>query len=503
MQQQDKPKETAQASPQEKPQASHYDGLRSFLAECEKLGEVKVIHNADWNLEIGALTEASCELIDEPPALMFDEIAGYPKGFRVLSIPAGSRVRMALALGLAPDTPKMEIVRQAAQRLKQAPPIPPKEVATGPVMQNVMRDNEVDLLRFPVLKSHREDGGRYIGTGCTFLNRDPETGYVNMGTYRMQVHEGNLLGIWQSPGQQGRLIAERYWKQGKACPVVATFGGDPLLFFLSHTKFPFGISELDRAGGMLGHPVEVIKGPLTGLPIPAHAEIAIEGEMPPPDQETRLEGPFGEWPGYYTVGSKGMADEQPVIRVKAIYYRDDPILLNMAPQWPGAPHHSVRFEGGILWQQLEAAGVPGIVGAYVHHMFLIVVAIKQQYAGHAKQAGMAVLGCSASARNGRFVVIVDEDIDPSNIDEVMWAMTTRVDPATDIEVVENCWATPLDPRMPPDRALNGPHTNSRAIYYAVRPWAWKDKFPPVNRIGKDQRDAMVRKYAGILPFPKR
>jgi len=495
--------EQQQKNAEQSAQENAYDGLRSFLARCETLGEVKLIRNADWNLEIGALTEAACELIDEPPALLFDEIAGYPQGFRVLSIPAGSRVRMALALGLAPDTPKMEIVRHAARRLKHAPPIPPKEVLTGPVMQNVMRDNEVDLFKFPVLKSHREDGGRYIGTGCTFLNRDPESGYVNMGTYRMQVHEGNLLGIWQSPGQQGRLIAERYWKQGKACPVVATFGGDPLLFFLSHTKFPFGMSELDRAGGMLGHPVEVIKGPLTGLPIPAHAEIAIEGEMPPPDVEMRLEGPFGEWPGYYTVGSKGMADEQPVIRVKAVYYRNDPILINMAPQWPGAPHHSVRFEGGILWEQLEAAGVPGIVGAYVHHMFLVVVAIKQQYAGHAKQAGMAVLGCAASARNGRFVVIVDEDIDPSNIDEVLWAMTTRVDPATDIEIVENCWATPLDPRMPPQQAANGPHTNSRAIYYAVRPWAWKDKFPPVNRIGKDQREAMVKKYSGVLPFPKR
>jgi UbiD family decarboxylase len=479
-----------------------YDGLRSFLKECEKQGEVKVIKNADWNLEIGALTETVSELIDEPPALMFDEIKDYPKGFRVLSIPTASRVRMAIALGLPPDTPKMEIVRHAAQRMKHAPPIPPKEVATGPVMQNVMRDNEVDLLKFPVPKSHRMDGGRYIGTGDCFINRDPETGYVNMGTYRMQVHEKNLLGIWQSPGQQGRLIAERYWKQGKACPVVATFGGDPLLFFLSYTKFPFGISELDRAGGMLGRPVEVIKGPLTGLPIPAHAEVVIEGEMLPPEVETRLEGPFGEWPGYYTVGSKGMADEQPVIRVKAIYYRNDPILLNMAPQWPGAPHHSVRFESGILWEQLEAVGVPGIVSTYVHNPFLVVVAIKQQYAGHAKQAGMAVLGSAASARNGRFVVIVDDDIDPSNMKEVIWAMTTRADPKTDIEIVESCWATPLDPRMPPEQTANGPFTNSRAVFYAVRPWAWKDKFPPVNRIDKDQRAAILKKYGDTFAFPR-
>src|SRR5436853_7494826 len=114
----------------------HYDGLRSFLAECEKLGEVTVIRAADWNREIGALTEMVSELIDEPPALLFDEINGYPKGFRVLSIPTASRVRMAIALGLAPDTPRMEIVRHAAQRIKHAPPIPPPEAAPGPLMAN-------------------------------------------------------------------------------------------------------------------------------------------------------------------------------------------------------------------------------------------------------------------------------------------------------------------------------------------------------------------------------
>ena len=483
--------------------AAEYDGLRSFLAECEMHGEVTVIKDADWNLEVGAITESVSELIDEPPALLFDELKGYPKGYRVLSIPTASRTRMALALGLPPDTPKMEIVRHAATRMKKVPPIPPREVETGPVMQNVMRDNECDVFKFPVLKSHRLDGGRYIGTGDSLINRDPESGYVNMGTYRMQAHEGNLLGLWMSPGQQGRIIAERYWKEGKPCPVVATFGGDPLVFFLSYTKFPFGMSELDRVGGMLGHPLDVIKGPITGLPIPAHAEIAIEGELMPPSVETRREGPFGEWPGYYTQGATGMSEEQPVIRIKAIYHRDNPILLNMAPQWPGAPHHSVRFEGGILWEQLEAAGVPGIVGTYVHHPMMIVVSIKQQYAGHAKQAGMAVLAAGTGARNGRFVVVVDEDIDPSNMDEVVWAMTTRVDPKDDIQIVDNCWASPLDPRMPPDVSANGPHVNSRAIFYAVRPWAWKDQFPKVNRIGRGEMADVVKKYSGILPFPKR
>ena len=259
-----------------------YDGLRTFLKKCEEHGEVKVVKGADWNLEIGALTESVSELIKEPPALLFDEIKDYPEGFRVLSIPTASRVRMALALGLPTDTPKMEIVRHAAVKMRNAAPMPPREVPTGPVMQNIMRDNEIDLSRFPVLKSHRLDGGRYIGTGDSLINRDPETGYVNVGTYRMQMHEGNLLGLWMSPGQQGRQICERYWKEGKACPVVAVFGADPVLYFLSYTKFPFGVSELDRVGGMLGHPLDVVIGPITGLPIPAHAEIAIEGEVPPP-----------------------------------------------------------------------------------------------------------------------------------------------------------------------------------------------------------------------------
>jgi len=482
---------------------SDYDGLRSFLAECERLGELRTITGADWNLEIGALTESTAELISEPPALLFDRIRGYPAGFRVLSLAVVSRVRTALALRLPTDTPKMELVRLASRKLKESPRIPPAVTASGPVLQNVMNDNDVDLFRFPALKSHRRDGGRYIGTGDTVIMRDPESGYVNVGTYRLQVHEKNLLGLWQSPGQQGRLIAERYWAQGKACPVAITLGGDPLVMMSSYTKFPWGVSELDVAGGILGHALEVIEGPLTGLPIPAHAEIALEGEIPPPDIESRDEGPFGEWTGYYSGGTIGTGEPQPVIRIKAVYHRDDPILVNMSPQWMGAPHQGVRISSGTLWDQLEAAGVPGIVGTYVHNSFLTAIAIRQQYAGHAKQVGMAAMGCSAIARLNRYVVVVDEDIDPSNLTEVMWAMTTRVDPATDIHIIEDCWSSSLDPRMPPEKSKNGPRTMARAIYFAVRPWEWRDRFPMVNRIDPDQREAVVEKFRDVLPFPPR
>jgi 4-hydroxy-3-polyprenylbenzoate decarboxylase len=315
------------------------------------------------------------------------------------------------------------------------------------------------------------------------------------------VHEKDLLGLWMSPGQQGREICQRYWSKGQSCPVVAVFGGDPVVFEASHAKLPFGVSELDLAGGLRGAPLDVIEGPLTGLPIPAYSEIAIEGEIPPPDVEARDEGPFGEWPGYYSGGTRGTELPQPVIRVKAVYYRDDPILTNQAPQWMGAPTHGIAQRSGVLWDQLEASGIRGITGVYFHTGYLIAIAIKQMYPGHAKQVGMGALSCVGGARNGRYVVIVDEDIDPTKLKEVVWAMQTRVDPATDIHLVEGCWGTPLDPRMPPEKRQSRDYTNSRAIFFAVRPYHWRDQFPKVARVERERMREVMDKFRGILPFP--
>src|SRR5205823_7555646 len=162
-----------------------------------------------------------------------------------------------------------------------------------------------------------------------------------------------------------------------------------------------GKSELDYPGGRPGGPRPGLRGPVTGLPIPAGAEIAIEGETPPVDDDGQDEGPFGEWPGYYSGGTRGTGEPQPVIRVKALYHRDNPMLINEAPLWPGAPKHGLPIAAGVLWDQLEAAGVQDIAGVGFHTSYMNVVAIKQRFAGHAKQAGHAVIACSSSARNGR------------------------------------------------------------------------------------------------------
>jgi UbiD family decarboxylase len=478
-----------------------FDDLRSFIAACQEVDRWHQIDGADWDLEIGALTEATAELIPEPPMLLFDRIKDYPPGYRVASLTLASYKRVALALGLPIDKPKLELVRLAARKIKGVQPIPPEEVTSSPLMENVLTGDAVDLLRFPTPRFHAQDGGRYIGTGDAIINRDPDSGFINVGTYRVQVHDRNRLGIWMSPGQHGRLICQAYWERGQACPVVATFGGDPLLFLASYQKIPWGKSELEFAGGLRERPLAVIPGPVTGLPIPAGAEIAIEGEIPPVEEDGAAEGPFGEWPGYYSGGTRGTGRPQPVIRVKALYFRDEPIIVNQAPMWPGAQPIGLPFGAGVLWDQLEAAGIQDIAGVYTYTSYLTVVAIRQRYAGHAKQVGHAALSCSSAARNGRYIVVVDEDIDPTDIKEVLWAMQTRVDPYRDIELVDGTWSTPLDPRMPPDKRASGDHTNSRAIFYAVRPWEWREKFPQVSRSERELRREVVEKYRDLLPFP--
>jgi len=478
-----------------------YTDFRSFIEEAKKISDYRIIESADWHAEIGALVESTAELVPQPPMLIFDKVKGYPAGYRVCSLPYAAYRRVALALGLPTDKSKLAILRMAARKVKNAEPIAPKEVSTAPLFENRLKGGDVNLLKFPALRFHENDGGRYFGPGGGLTNCDPDSRYVNTGTYRMQLHDRNTLGLWMSPGQNGRQICAKYWQQGKSCPVVASYGQHPLVFMPSYTKFPYGRSEMEISGGLIGRALEVVRGPVTGLPIPASSEIAIEGEIPPPSEEARPEGPFGEWPGYYSGGTTGTGENQPIIRVKAIYHRNDPILEDEAPLWPGAVKMDLHISAGVLWDQLESAGIQDIAGVYNHTSYLTVVSIKQKYAGHAKQAGTAALSCAAANRNGRYVVVVDEDIDPTNIKEVLWAMMTRVDPPTNIDIIEGCWSTPLDPRMPPEKRDNKDHTNGRAIFYAVRPFAWKEKFPKVSRSSRELRERTIAKFRNIIPFP--
>src|SRR6266849_5073807 len=468
--------------------APHAD-LREFLLRIEAAGELLRIPGAHWDLEMGTLAEIACHTKPEPPAILFEDVPGYPQGMRLLSGATNSSKRLAITLGLPVPNSPLDVVRSYRDRMKTHQPLPPRVVAKGAVLENIDRDGAIDLCKFPAPRLHELDGGRYIGTDDLVIMRDPEENWVNCGTYRVMVHDAKRVGVWMSPGKHGRQIREKYFKQGKPCPVLVSCGHDPLLFLAGGNELRFGLSEYDYAGGHRGEPFEVIESELYGLPLPAHAEIVLEGEMLPGD--VAPEGPFGEFTGYYAAGKS----EQPVIRVQRIYHRNDPILTMATPMRPPSDfsYSKCVMKAGMIWDEVERAGLSGVKGVWVHEpgcaRMFNVISIKQAYAGHAKQAALLAASCQSGSYLGRFVVVVDDDVDPANLNEVLWAMCTRCDPDEDIDILRRTWSGPLDPRLP-----KGVTWNSRAVIDACRPFEMLKDFPPVVKASDELRERIVKKF---------
>ncbi len=453
------------------------EDLRSWLTHLEEEEHLtRVSERVHWNQELSGIVRRTYDLYgDASPALLFDNIEDYPEGFRILSGGANAYKRLAMVLGMPEPKDETELVKAFRKHMTtEFELIPPREVDTGPIFENVMRDDEVDLYKFPVPFVHELDGGRYIGTDDMIIMRDPDEGWINSATYRVMVHDKNTVAIWISPGKHGRFIREKYFERGENCPVLISCGQDPLLFITSHQEIDLGTSELDYAGGIRGKPIDVIPSEIHGLPIPAHAEVVLEGEISA--TETRSEGPFGEFMGYYA----SAASEQPIVKVKRVYWRTNPILTLAVPSRPPENFTFARatVKSAMIWDEVEKAGLPGVQGVWCHEAgagrLFNVISIKQMYPGHASQAGMLAATCHAGNYAGRWVVVVDEDIDPTNMFDVVWAMSTRCDPPKDIQYIERSWSTPLDPLL-----REPPWQNNRAVVDACRPYDWKDEFPKV------------------------
>ena len=472
-----------------------YEDLRDWLEIVDGMGELKKIDGADWNLEMGTLAElVARESKGAVPAVLFDKIKDYPKGYRALFAQNASFKRMALNLGLPLDLAGLDLVRAFRQKLAAHKPIPHKVVKSGPVLENVLAGKNINLLKFPVPFVHELDGGRYIGTGCLVITKDPEEGWVNFGAYRGMVHDETSMALYISPGKHGRIQRQKYFDQGKPCPVVISVGQDPVLFMVSGNEVDYGVSEFDYAGGLKGAPVEVIEGEVTGLPFPAHAEIVIEGIMDP--QDVKKEGPFGEWTGYYASSIR----PEPVVRVQRIYHRNNPILCCARPGRPPSDYSLAKcfVKAALIWDQVEKAGVPDVKGVWCHEAgggrLLNIISIKQRYPGHARQALVAASQVHAGAYLGRYVIVLDDDIDPTNTFDVLWALSTRSDPVESIDIVRRCWSGPLDPRIQPGKK----GFNSRALIDACRPFEWMKDFPPVAESSPELRDKVRKKWRKII-----
>ena len=458
------------------------DGLRTWLQQADELGELRTIEGADWDLEIGGVADLVTER-GSSPAVLFDAVKGYPKGYRVLVNSLGSTRRLGLSLGMPPDLTAMNFVAEWRRRSKSLKHIPPAWVEDGPVVENIQRDRDVDILSFPAPRWFELDGGRYIGTGSVNITHDPEEGWTNLGTARMMIHDANTVGFYIAPGRHGRIHRDKAFLRGEPFKVAISVGHDPLIFLAGALEVPYGVCEYDFIGGIRRRPVEVIRGEFTGLPIPASAEIVLEGECIAGNEKT--EGPFGEWTGYY--GSS--ARPEPIVKIHSVLYRNDPIILGYTRKWR-AP-----LKAALVWDDLEAAGVPDIRGVWYQeaagaaYLFLV-VSIKQRYFGHSTQVGLVASQVGSVGYISRWIVVVDDDVDPTDIHDVIWAMGTRCDPKSRTTVLDHCWSSRLDTLVNDYTRLY----NTRMVIDACRPYEQLETFPKVCQSSPELAARVRAKY---------
>jgi 4-hydroxy-3-polyprenylbenzoate decarboxylase len=268
-------------------------------------------------------------------------------------------------------------------------------------------------------------------------------------------------------------------------------GQDPLLFLFASKEMKYGESEYDFAGWIKGKPIEVLEGK-NGLMIPARAEIVAEGYCYP--GEEMEEGPFGEWTGYYSRPKQNTA----TIKVTRLLYRNNPIILGSPPSKP--PNQVSLFNdilrSALIWDELDGAGIPGIHDICCHEAggarFFVVISIRQKYSGHAKQVAAVAAQCHAAAYMGRYIVVVDDDIDAASLEDVIWAISTRSDPETDIDILRHCWTGPLDPIM------DEKGYSARALIEATIPFKRRGSFPFVAKISPELANKTIAKWGAVL-----
>lgn len=443
-----------------------YRDFQDFLAALEKGGELKRIREAvSPNLEITEIADRVMK--SGGPALLFENVVGpAPRlgtpdpmsavmGHGSIHRPAteavqryetpvaintmGSRRRMSLALGvddfeehaqrlealLKPEIPrgKLEAFKRLPGILRELKGIPTRDVASAPVQERVFQGEEIDLTKLPILTCWPEDGGPFITLPLVFTH-DPATGKRNVGMYRIQVHDRRTCGMhWQMHKTGMRHMED----SAKPLQVAVALGGDPALTFAAISPLPPGIDEMLFAGFLRREGVRMTRAKTVDLSVPADAEIVIEGYVDP--TERRLEGPFGDHTGYYS-----LAAPFPILHVTAVTQREKPVypatIVGIPPMEDGWMGKAVER----IFLPLIRLSVPELVDmnlpveACFHNVAF--VSIKKRFPGHAYKAMNAIWGLGGLSFT-KFVFVFDEDCDVQNLGEVLFRIGANCDPGRD------------------------------------------------------------------------
>lgn len=428
--------------------------LREWMILLESQGELqKIKAKVDWNLEIGSICRRA--LTEGQPALLFENIKDYEKGrcAKLFTGGVGTRARYALALSLPRDTSFKTMVKTARQRLEN--PLTPRVVSTGPVKENILKGKKIDLFEFPVPYWNELDGGRYINTAATVITKDPETGRLNAGTYRGMIVDKDAIGVLMVMTANWGKAFMKYQAAGKPMPVAIVYGFDPLLLITASSSMPPGMpSKYEIVGGLRQAPIELVKAETSDLLVPADAEIVVEGYISTDPKDVKMEGPFGE----YTGKAGGLKSPKPYVKVTAITHRNGPIFRGLLEgNSPGHltedPYLTNITTSAVAWYILDHNGVPGIRDVWCPIEIAgpdeFRVSIKKAYRGHAKQVAFGIWGSNLYGWQGKYVYVVDDDIDVHDWGAVQWAVNFRANPAMGaISVHPECAGSALDPSVP-------------------------------------------------------
>lgn len=476
-----------------------YKDLREWIAALEAESQLtRVTAEVDWKYELSAVVRKTWDTYgDASPALLFTNIKDYPApGPNKLFTGAfRSWYRAAMMLGLNPKTAtRNQILRTLKDRITdKSQHIPPRWVKTGPVKENIIKGDDVDLGIFPTPHWNERDGGRLLGSFGSVFTKDRDSGWVNVGVYRLMMHSKNELGIQLDPANQH--IGEHYFKKiqdNEPMEVAVVIGHEPALSFMACVPTVERVSEMDIAGAIRGAPIDIVKAETVDLPVPANAEIVIEGTIHP--KERKMEGPLGEYPGYY--GS--VAGPKPVLRVKCITHRNDPIFRGSLEGHPVNEDHMTLALGhaAYAWDILERNSIKGVIDVAMPldscGYATCVVSIKPLMEAHPDVVACALWGSKPIVWAYKHVIVVDEDIDPWNSEMVNWSIAWRTRASEDIKIWKNHKGSRLDPRIPPEEK----GFQDRVLIDATRPYHWAPrqvwstepegrglplKFPPSTR----------------------
>lgn len=430
-----------------------YDDLRSYLSALQDEGQLlHVDEQVMPEPDLGAAANAASRLGANAPALYFDDVAGFAEP-RIALNTHGSWANHAVAMGMPTTASTKEQVGEFIRRWENFP-VAPQRRDDPPFAENAQDGDEVDLFSvLPLFRLNDGDGGFYIDKAAV-VSRDPDDvdnfDKQNVGIYRMQVKGANKLGLQPVPMHDIALHLNKAEQRGEDLPVAIALGNDPIISIVGGTPLGYDQSEYEMAGALRGAPAPISTGPLTGFDVPWGCEVLLEGVIEARQRE--IEGPFGEFTGHYS-GGRNMT----VLRIDRISYRTKPVFETL---YLGMPWTEIDYLIGPatcvpLYQQLRAE-FPEVqaVNAMYTHGLLAIVSTEKRYGGFARAVGLRALTTPHGLGYCKIVIVVDEDVDPFDLPQVMWALSSKVNPAGDLVNLPNMSVLELDPGSSPPGVTN-------------------------------------------------